>query len=160
MREPPARGRLQVPRRLQRDLALDPEADRARGVVAYSSGNHAQAVALAAGCSALRAPSSCRRTRRAAKRAATEGYGARVVPYDPATREPRGDRRRASQAEPDATLIPPFDHPHVIAGQGTAARELIEDAGPLDLLLVPCGGGGLLVGLRARRAAARARAAA
>jgi threonine dehydratase len=88
----------------------------------------------------------------AAKRRATEGYGARVVDYDPAT-ENREDVARRLQAEGDPVLIPPFDHPHVIAGQGTATLELIEEAGPLDLLLVPCGGGGLLSGaaLAARR---------
>ncbi len=85
----------------------------------------------------------------AAKRRATEGYGARVLAYDP-QRESREElaaqvlREAGPGREP--VLIPPFDHPHVIAGQGTAALELFEAAGPLDLLLVPCGGGGLLGG--------------
>ncbi|MEP0761456.1 MAG: pyridoxal-phosphate dependent enzyme, partial [Chloroflexota bacterium] len=79
------------------------------------------------------------------KRAATEGYGAQVIPYDPAT----GDRRAIAEglaAEHGYTLVPPYDHPQIIAGQGTAALELFEQAGPLDALLVPCGGGGLLSG--------------
>jgi threonine dehydratase len=81
----------------------------------------------------------------AAKRQATEGYGARVVAYDPA-REDREEVARRLQAEGDAVLIPPFDHPDVVAGQGTSAMELFDEVGALDLLLVPCGGGGLLSG--------------
>src|SRR5256712_13091587 len=76
-----------------------------------------------------------------AKRRATEGYGARVVSYEP-TKENREEVARRLQAEGGQVLIPPFDHPHVIAGQGTAAKELFEEVGALDLLLVPCGGGG------------------
>jgi threonine dehydratase len=118
---------------------------RAKGVVAYSSGNHAQAVALSARLLGMQAtivmPSNAPRS----KLDATEGYGARVVRYDPAE-----DKREvvAQQivAETGATLIPPFDHADVIAGQGTAAAELIEETGPLDALLVCCGGGGLLTG--------------
>jgi len=75
---------------------------------------------------------------------ATRGYGAEVVLYQ--KHENREDVARKISSERGLTLIPPFDHPHVVAGQGTAAKELIEDAGPLDLLLVPCGGGGLLSG--------------
>ena len=133
-------------------IAQIPEADRARGVVAYSSGNHAQAVALASRLLGTTATIVMPKDAPAAKLRATEGYGARVVRYDPVT-ESREAIAAAIHAESNATLIPPFDHPHVIAGQGTAARELIEDAGPLDLLLVPCGGGGLLSGsaLSARR---------
>ena len=80
-----------------------------------------------------------------AKRKATLGYGARVVPYDPA-REDREEIARRLQAEGDLVLIPPFDHPDVVAGQGTSAMELFDEMGALDLLLVPCGGGGLLSG--------------
>jgi threonine dehydratase len=129
-------------------------ADRARGIVAYSSGNHAQAVALASRLLGASATIVMPKDAPAAKLRATEGYGARVIRYDPAT-ESREAIAAAIHAESNATLIPPFDHPHVIAGQGTAARELIEDHGPLDLLLVPCGGGGLLSGsaLSARRLA-------
>ncbi|MFC5826993.1 threo-3-hydroxy-L-aspartate ammonia-lyase [Nonomuraea insulae] len=117
----------------------------AKGVAAYSSGNHAQAVALAArelGSSAVivmpeDAPGS--------KREATAGYGAEIVTYDRYT----GDRvaiGEALAAERGLTLIPPYEHPHVIAGQGTAALELIEEVGDLDALLVPIGGGGLIAG--------------
>jgi threo-3-hydroxy-L-aspartate ammonia-lyase len=126
-------------------LSALPESARAKGVVAYSSGNHAQAVALSARMIGMPAtivmPSNAPR----AKLDATEGYGARVVRYDP-----REDRREvvAQQLvnETGAMLIPPFDHRDVIAGQGTAAAELIEETGPLDALLVCCGGGGLLTG--------------
>jgi threonine dehydratase len=119
--------------------------ERARGVLAFSSGNHAQAVALASSLFGARATIVMPTNAPAAKRRATEGYGARVVDYDAAT----GDREaiaRKIQAETGAALIPPFDHPDVIAGQGTAARELFQDVPDLDLLLVPCGGGGLLSG--------------
>jgi threonine dehydratase len=136
---------------------LSPAA-RARGVLAYSSGNHAQAVALA--CRILGAPATIVMPvdAPAVKRAATEGYGARVVSYDPA-RESREAVARALEQEQGLALIPPFDHPHVIAGQGTAARELFAEVGELDVLLVPCGGGGLLSGsaLSARALAPRCR---
>ncbi len=126
-------------------LSALPDAVRAKGVVAYSSGNHAQAVALSARLLGMPATIVMPANAPKAKLDATEGYGARVVRYDPAE-----DRREvvAQQivTETGATLIPPFDHPDVIAGQGTAAAELIEDAGPLDALLVCCGGGGLLTG--------------
>ncbi|HKC13606.1 MAG TPA: pyridoxal-phosphate dependent enzyme, partial [Vicinamibacteria bacterium] len=118
-------------------------AERHRGVLTYSSGNHAQAIALASRLLGAAATIVMPRDAPAAKRRATEGYGARIVPYDPAT-EKREEIAGRLQAETDPVLIPPFDHPDVIAGQGTAAKELLEDTGPLDLLLVPCGGGGLL----------------
>jgi threonine dehydratase len=121
------------------------EAERRAGVVAYSSGNHAQAIALASRLLGARATVVMPQDAPAAKRQATEGYGARVVVYDPATQN-REDVARSLLGEGGGTLIPPFDHADVVAGQGTAAAELIEDAGPLDLLLVPCGGGGLLSG--------------
>ncbi|WP_030668417.1 threo-3-hydroxy-L-aspartate ammonia-lyase [Streptomyces rimosus] len=117
----------------------------ARGVAAFSSGNHAQAVALAArelGSSAvILMPEDSPRS----KRDATEGYGAEIVTYDRYT----GDRAALGTqlaADRGLALIPPYDHPHVIAGQGTAALELIEDTGPLDALLTPVGGGGLMAG--------------
>jgi threonine dehydratase len=119
--------------------------ERHRGVLTYSSGNHAQAIALASRLLGAAATIVMPRDAAAAKRRATEGYGARIVPYDPAT-EKREEVARRLQAESDPVLIPPYDHPDVIAGQGTAAKELLEDTGPLDLLLVPCGGGGLLSG--------------
>ncbi len=123
---------------------LDP-VTRERGVLAYSSGNHAQGVALAARL--LGAPATIVMPGDAprSKLAATRGYGARVVEYDRA----RTTRRQVAaelMAGESWTLIPPFDHPDIIAGQGSAALELIEDAGPFDQLLVPVGGGGLLSG--------------
>jgi threonine dehydratase len=120
-------------------------AERARGVLTYSSGNHAQAIALA--CRLLGAPATIVMPENApaAKRRATEGYGARIVAYDPA-RANREEIAEALRREGDPVLVPPYDHADVIAGQGTAARELLEDAGALDLLLVPCGGRGLLSG--------------
>ena len=119
--------------------------ERARGVLTYSSGNHAQATALA--CRLLGAQATIVMPQNAprAKRCATEGYGARIVDYDPAC-EKREDVAERLRKDGDPVLIPPYDHADVIAGQGTAARELIEEAGALDLLLVPCGGGGLLSG--------------
>ena len=121
------------------------EAERARGVVAFSSGNHAQAVALAArlhGCPATivmptDAPPS--------KIAATRGYGAEVVLYD-RYREDRTAIASRISAERGAALIPPYDHLPVMAGQGTVALELLQDVGPLDALIVCAGGGGLLSG--------------
>jgi threonine dehydratase len=123
---------------------LDPQ-ERARGVLTYSSGNHAQATALA--CRLLGAQATIVMPHNAprAKRCATEGYGARIVAYDPA-REKREEVAERLRREGDPVLIPPYDHADVIAGQGTAARELFEEAGALELLLVPCGGGGLLSG--------------
>lgn len=121
------------------------EAQRARGVLAYSSGNHAQAMALVGRL--LRVPTVVVMPTNApaAKRAATEGYGAEVVLYDAAT-ESREELAARLAEERGLALIPPYDHADVVAGQGTAALELLEDAGPLDALLVPCGGGGLLSG--------------
>jgi threonine dehydratase len=114
-------------------------------VLAYSSGNHAQAVALAGRILGAPVTVVMPADAPAVKIAATRGYGAEVVLYDRSgpTREEIG--RRLAE-ERNLVLIPPFDHADVIAGQGTAAVELIEEAGPLDLLLVPCGGGGLLSG--------------
>jgi threonine dehydratase len=123
---------------------LDPNARR-RGVVAFSSGNHAQAVALVARL--LGAPATIVMPSHApqAKRDATRGYGAEVVFYDQAGEDREGMARHLA-AERGMTLIPPFDHPDIIAGQGTAAFELFEDVGALDTLLVPVGGGGLISG--------------
>lgn len=121
------------------------EAQRSRGVVAFSSGNHAQAVALAArlhGCSAtIVMPHDSP----ALKLAATRGYGAEVVLYDRYTEDRAAIAKRLTE-ERGASLIPPFDHLPVMAGAGTAALELIEDAGPLDALIVCAGGGGFLSG--------------
>jgi threonine dehydratase len=118
---------------------------RRGGVVAYSSGNHAQAVALAAQLLGIEATIVMPLDAPASKVAATQGYGARVVRYDRYT-EDREEIGRTIAAEQGATVIPPYDHRDIIAGQGTAALELFEETGPLDALLVPLGGGGLLSG--------------
>jgi threonine dehydratase len=120
-------------------------AQRRAGVVAFSSGNHAQAVALAGSLLGIPATIVMPSNAPAVKRDATEGYGARVVSYDPAT-EDRAQIARALADKHGLSVIPPFDHPDIVAGQGTAAQELIEEAGALDYLLVPCGGGGLISG--------------
>ncbi|GGV00681.1 serine/threonine dehydratase [Streptomyces albospinus] len=123
---------------------LPPE-QLARGIAAYSSGNHAQATALAArelGTGAVvlmpeDAPQS--------KREATAGYGAEIVTYD-RYRQDRTALGQALAADRGLALLPPYDHPHIIAGQGTAALELFEETGELDALIVPVGGGGLIAG--------------
>jgi len=134
-------------------------ADRARGVVTFSSGNHGQAVALAGRLLGTPVTVVMPADAPAVKVEATRGYGAEVVLYDRSqgpTREEIGTRLATQRG---LSLVPPFDHADVIAGQGTAALELVEETGPLDLLLVPCGGGGLLSGsalvMRARSPAAR-----
>ena len=118
---------------------------RARGVVAFSSGNHAQAVALAARLHGCKATIVMPHDSPTLKLAATRGYGAEVVIYD-RYKEDRAAIARQLVAETGAALIPPFDHLPVMAGQGTAALELIEDAGELDALIVCAGGGGFLSG--------------
>jgi threonine dehydratase len=123
---------------------LDADARR-RGVVTFSSGNHAQAIALAGQVLDIPRVIVMPSDAPAVKRIATEGYGGEVILYDRDTEDREAIGRRLA-AERGLTLIPPYDHPHIIAGQGTAARELIEETGPLDLLFVPCGGGGLLSG--------------
>ena len=119
--------------------------ERRRGVVTFSSGNHAQAIALAGQVLNIPRVIVMPSDAPAVKRIATEGYGGEVVLYD-RDKEDREAIGRRLAAERGLTLIPPYDHPHIIAGQGTAARELIEEVGALDLLFVPCGGGGLLSG--------------
>lgn len=118
---------------------------RARGVVAFSSGNHAQAVALAAQLHGCRATIVMPHDTPSLKLAATRGYGAEVILYD-RYKEDRAAIATALVQERNATLIPPFDYLPVMAGQGTAALELIEDTGPLDALIVCAGGGGFLSG--------------
>ncbi len=122
-----------------------PPEDRAAGVVAWSSGNHAQAVACAAGLLGCPATIVMPEDAPEVKVAATRSYGAEVVGYDRYT-EDRREIGRAIAVERGATVIPPFDHPDVIAGQGTATLELIDAVPDLDLLVVPVGGGGLLSG--------------
>jgi threo-3-hydroxy-L-aspartate ammonia-lyase len=132
---------------------LDAEG-RARGVIAFSSGNHAQAVALAARLLDIRATIVMPADAPRSKLEATRGYGGRVVIYD----RYREDREAVAQrlaAASGAAVIPPYDHPDIIAGQGTAAAELLTETGPLDSLFVCLGGGGLLAGsLLAARALA------
>ncbi len=122
-----------------------PAERRRAGVVAFSSGNHGQAVARVAQMFGIPATIVMPDNAPATKKAATRGYGATVIEYAPAEQS-REAIARGLVEEQGATLIPPFDHPHVIAGAGTAALELVQQVGPLDLLLVPCGGGGLLSG--------------
>ena len=119
--------------------------EKARGVCAFSSGNHAQAVALASRDAGVRAtivmPSDAPR----AKVEATRGYGAEVIFYD----RQRDDRQRVADEVAESrnlVMVPPYDDYHVMAGQGTAALELFEETGELDALIVPCGGGGLFAG--------------
>ncbi|MCG2583280.1 threo-3-hydroxy-L-aspartate ammonia-lyase [Massilia sp. TS11] len=120
-------------------------AQRAAGVLTYSSGNHAQAIALSASLLGIRSAIIMPHDAPALKVAATREYGGEVITYD-RYKEDREEIGRRLAAERGMTLIPPYDHPDVICGQGTAAKELIEDAGALDLLLVCLGGGGLLAG--------------
>jgi len=123
---------------------LTPE-QLAKGIAAYSSGNHAQAVALAARELGSTAVIVMPEDTPASKLAAVAGYGAEIITYDRYT----GDREeigRRLAAERGLALIPPYEHPHVIAGQGTAALELLDEVGDLDALVVPVGGGGLIAG--------------
>jgi threonine dehydratase len=121
------------------------DAERAGGVVAYSSGNHAQGVALAAQLLGVPAAIVMPRDAPAAKLAATRGYGAEVVLYDRKSMN-RGEIAAALAAERGAVLVPPYDDPAIIAGAGTTALELCQDVPELDALLVCTGGGGLLAG--------------
>lgn len=120
-------------------------AQRQAGVVAYSSGNHAQAIALAARELGIPATIVMPLDAPEMKIAATRGYGGEVVLYDRYTEDREAIGRDIAESK-GMTLIPPYDHPDIIAGQGTAAKELIEEVGKLDALLVPLGGGGLLSG--------------
>ena len=134
------------------------ESARQKGVVTHSSGNHAQAIALCG--KLLDIPTTVVMPNNAPrfKRNATAAHGATIIDYDPADK--RREEISANLAKTHGyTLVPPFDHPHVIAGQGTAALEMLEDKDDLDLLLIPCGGGGLLSGsaLSARHLAPQCR---
>jgi len=119
--------------------------ERRRGVVTFSSGNHAQAIALAGQILGVPRVVVMPSDAPAVKQIATEGYGGEIVLYD-RDREVREAIGARLAEERGLTLIPPYDHPQIIAGQGTAARELIEEVGAIDFLFVPCGGGGLLSG--------------
>lgn len=119
--------------------------DGRSGVLTYSSGNHAQALALAASLAGVPATVVMPRSAPAVKRKATEGYGAEVVLFDESERV-REELAAEIAEQRGLTIIPPYDHEHIVAGQGTAALELIDEVGDLDRLYVPCGGGGLLSG--------------
>lgn len=121
------------------------EDQRAKGVLTYSSGNHAQALALACRENDTACTVVMPHDAPLAKRQATEGYGAKVILYDKdeTTREALAHKLAT---EHNLTIIPPFDHPHIVAGQGTAAKELLEETGPLDIVVACVGGGGLLSG--------------
>ncbi|UEP50269.1 threo-3-hydroxy-L-aspartate ammonia-lyase [Burkholderia ambifaria] len=118
---------------------------RRNGVVAFSSGNHAQAIALSARILGIPATIVMPQDAPAAKMAATRGYGGNVVTYDRYT-EDREQIGRELADKHGLTLVPPYDHADVIAGQGTAAKELFDEVGPLDAVFTPLGGGGLLSG--------------
>ncbi|MBK3396872.1 MULTISPECIES: threo-3-hydroxy-L-aspartate ammonia-lyase [Methylobacterium] len=124
--------------------ALSPE-QRERGVLAFSSGNHAQAIAYAGALQGVPTVIVMPHDAPAIKVAATRGYGAEIVVYDRYKEDREAVSRRLAE-ERGLSVIPPYDHPDVIAGQGTAVKELIEEVGPLDVLLVCLGGGGLLAG--------------
>jgi threonine dehydratase len=126
-------------------IARFTDAQRAAGVLTYSSGNHAQAIALSASLVGIKSVIIMPHDAPALKMQATREYGGEVVIYD-RNKEDREEIGRRLAQERGMTLIPPYDHPDVIAGQGTATKELIEEAGQLDLLLVCLGGGGLLAG--------------
>jgi len=123
---------------------LDP-GQRGRGVVAFSSGNHAQAIALASRLAGVRAVIVMPKDAPAVKLEATRGYGGEVVLYDRYTEDREAIGRKLAE-ERGLALIPPYDHPDVMAGQGTAALELVEEVGELDALITPVGGGGLISG--------------
>ncbi len=124
--------------------ALEPET-RKRGVIAFSSGNHAQAIAYAAALQGVASTIVMPMDAPAMKVAATKGYGAKVVFYDRYGEDREAISRRLSE-ESGGALIPPYDHADVIAGQGTAALELCEEVGEIDMFVTPLGGGGLLAG--------------
>lgn len=126
-------------------LAQFTDEQRERGVLAFSAGNHAQAIALSARLLDMPAAIVMPEDAPASKMAATRDYGAQVVTYNRYTEDREAISRRLA-LERGMTLVPPFDHPHVIAGQGTAAKELLEEVPDLDYLFVCVGGGGLLAG--------------
>lgn len=121
------------------------EEQKNRGVITHSSGNHAQAVALVGRLLGIKTVVVMPNDAPVIKRAATESYGAAIVDYDPE----KNSREKISQdlaVKHGYTLVPPYDHIDIVSGQGTAAMEMLEEVGTIDMLLVPCGGGGLLSG--------------
>jgi threonine dehydratase len=130
---------------------------RRRGVIAFSSGNHAQGVALAAQLLGAPAVICMPNDAPAVKVAATRGYGAEVLFYD-RQRDDREAFARAVAEERGLALVPPYDHPHIMAGQGTAALELLETVPDLDAVVAPIGGGGLIAGIAVATHGARPQA--
>jgi threonine dehydratase len=125
-------------------LSISP-ADLPRGVITYSSGNHGQAVAIAAESVGIAATIVMPADAPSSKMAATRAHGARIVTYDRATEDREAIAQKIA-SETGATIVPPYDHPWTIAGQGTAALELLDEIPELDALVVPIGGGGLISG--------------
>jgi threonine dehydratase len=121
------------------------DAEKSKGVITYSSGNHAQAVALVGKILNVKTTVVMPNNAPVIKKQATESYGATIIEYDP-QKDTREEIAKNIQKVNGYTLIPPFDHENIVAGQGTAALELFEEVKNLDMLLVPCGGGGLLSG--------------
>jgi threonine dehydratase len=126
-------------------LAQLSEEQKQRGVLTFSSGNHGQAIALSGQLLAIPTTVVMPKDAPEVKQAATRGYGAEVMLYDRAEMK-REELAKNLASDRRLTIIPPYDHPHIVAGQGTTAKELIEEVGQLDILLVCCGGGGLLSG--------------
>lgn len=122
-----------------------PKESLARGIVAYSSGNHAQATAIASAHVGAQATIVMPEDAPRSKMESTRGYGARIVTYNRQSESREAIAGRILE-ETGATLVPPFDHPMIMAGQGTAALELLEETGPLEALITPIGGGGLISG--------------
>jgi threonine dehydratase len=121
------------------------EEQKQRGVLTFSSGNHGQAIALSGQLLGIPTTVVMPKDAPEVKQAATRGYGAEVMLYDRAEMK-REELAKNLASDRGLTIIPPYDHPHIVAGQGTTAKELIEEVGQLDILLVCCGGGGLLSG--------------
>jgi threonine dehydratase len=121
------------------------EEQRQHGVLTYSSGNHGQALALAGKLLGIPITVVMPEDAPDVKLAATRGYDAQIILYN-RTQTTREELAQSVASDRNLTIIPPYDHPHIVAGQGTTVKELIEEVGQLDLLLVPCGGGGLLSG--------------
>lgn len=126
-------------------LAQLSEEQKQRGVLTFSSGNHGQAIALSGQLLGIPTTVVMPKDAPEVKQAATRGYGAEVMLYDRAEMK-REELAKNLASDRGLTIIPPYDHPHIVAGQGTTAKELIEEVGQLDILLVCCGGGGLLSG--------------
>ena len=151
MRAVPAGGRFKF-RGAYNKIATLPAEQRARGIIAFSSGNHAQAVALTAQIFGVPAVICMPTDAPEVKVMATRGYGAEIVRYDRMTEDREALARRLAE-ERGLTLVPPYNDAAIIAGAGTAARELLEDVPDLDVIVAPTGGGGLISARQSRRTA-------